>query len=112
MQFADGVNVVGAPIAQGPYTDAWDLRPGNDPGFTCCELSELSNKKTVDDVLGQRAVRQDLAFAALALGPRGGGGHADVRLNSAATTVNDGTWERPGRTGRGVSTSALRERKA
>jgi hypothetical protein len=49
MQFADGVNVVGAPIAQGPYTDAWDLRPGNDPGFTCCELSDLSNNTTVDD---------------------------------------------------------------
>lgn len=48
-QFSDGVDFMGFPIFQGAYTDAWDLRPGNDPGFTCCELSDLSNPKTLDD---------------------------------------------------------------
>lgn len=48
-QFASGVDLVGAPTTIGAQTDAWDLRPGNDPGFTCCELSDLSNAKTLDD---------------------------------------------------------------
>lgn len=25
------------------YTDVWKLRPGKSPGFTCCELADLSN---------------------------------------------------------------------
>ncbi len=48
-QFSSGVDLVGAPTAIGAQTDAWDLRPGNDPGFTCCELSDLSNPTTLDD---------------------------------------------------------------
>ncbi len=47
-QFASGVNLFGFGLFAA-QTDAWDLRPGNDPGFTCCELSDLSNKKTLDD---------------------------------------------------------------
>jgi len=31
------------------YTDAWDLRPGNQPGFTCCQLDDLSNMKSILD---------------------------------------------------------------
>lgn len=48
-QFAIGVDLFGVPNAIGAQTDAWDLRPGNDPGFTCCEFSDLSNPKTLDD---------------------------------------------------------------
>jgi endonuclease/exonuclease/phosphatase family metal-dependent hydrolase len=36
-QFANGVNLVGAPTAGGPYKDTWLLRPGNPPGLTCCQ---------------------------------------------------------------------------
>ena len=25
-----------------PYADAWDLRPGHKPGFTCCHDADLS----------------------------------------------------------------------
>jgi hypothetical protein len=28
------------------YTDAWTLRPGDKPGSTCCQLADLSNKKS------------------------------------------------------------------
>lgn len=31
------------------YTDAWDLRPGNRPGYTCCQLDDLSNHQSVLD---------------------------------------------------------------
>lgn len=27
------------------YSDAWLLRPGNVPGLTCCQLTDLSNRK-------------------------------------------------------------------
>jgi endonuclease/exonuclease/phosphatase family metal-dependent hydrolase len=29
------------------YTDAWTLRPGKPPGFTCCQLGDLSNRESV-----------------------------------------------------------------
>jgi endonuclease/exonuclease/phosphatase family metal-dependent hydrolase len=35
----------------GGYTDAWTLRPGNPPGFTCCQLGDLSNPESI---LGER----------------------------------------------------------
>ena len=28
------------------YTDIWGLRPGNLPGFTCCQAADLSNQKS------------------------------------------------------------------
>lgn len=31
------------------YTDSWDLRPGDVPGFTCCELDDLSNHTSIHD---------------------------------------------------------------
>lgn len=31
------------------YTDAWTLRPGNVPGYTCCQRKDLSNKKSILD---------------------------------------------------------------
>ena len=31
------------------YTDAWTLRPGNLPGASCCQLADLSNKKSALD---------------------------------------------------------------
>jgi endonuclease/exonuclease/phosphatase family metal-dependent hydrolase len=31
------------------YTDAWDLRPGNQQGFSCCELADLSNQQSQHD---------------------------------------------------------------
>jgi len=29
------------------YTDTWTLRPGGLPGYTCCQLEDLSNRKSV-----------------------------------------------------------------
>ena len=29
------------------YTDVWTLRPGKDPGFSCCQLGDLSNHKSI-----------------------------------------------------------------
>jgi endonuclease/exonuclease/phosphatase family metal-dependent hydrolase len=31
------------------YTDAWDLRPGAVPGYSCCQLSDLSNHQSILD---------------------------------------------------------------
>jgi hypothetical protein len=31
------------------FTDIWPLRPGNPPGFTCCELADLSNAPSQHD---------------------------------------------------------------
>jgi hypothetical protein len=33
------------------YTDPWDLRPGNEPGFSCCQEADLSNQQSI---LGER----------------------------------------------------------
>ena len=29
------------------YTDAWDLRPGDEPGYSCCQLDDLSNQESM-----------------------------------------------------------------
>jgi hypothetical protein len=29
------------------YTDAWDLRPGDEPGYSCCQLADLSNQESI-----------------------------------------------------------------
>ena len=31
------------------FTDVWPLRPGKPPGFTCCELADLSNARSQHD---------------------------------------------------------------
>ena len=31
------------------FTDIWPLRPGKPPGFTCCELADLSNARSQHD---------------------------------------------------------------
>jgi len=31
------------------YTDAWTLRPGDLPGFSCCQLDDLSNHQDIND---------------------------------------------------------------
>lgn len=31
------------------YTDAWDLRPGAVPGFSCCQAGDLSNHQDAND---------------------------------------------------------------
>ncbi|MBW2666395.1 MAG: hypothetical protein JRE13_08910, partial [Deltaproteobacteria bacterium] len=31
------------------YTDAWDLRPGSAPGFTCCQDDDLLNHQSQHD---------------------------------------------------------------
>lgn len=31
------------------YTDAWTLRPGNRPGYTCCQEKDLLNRKSEHD---------------------------------------------------------------
>jgi endonuclease/exonuclease/phosphatase family metal-dependent hydrolase len=40
-QFTTGVDLAGAPLAA-PYTDAWEVRPSHQPGFTCCHAADLS----------------------------------------------------------------------
>ncbi len=39
------------------YTDAWTLRPGNPPGFTCCQAENLLN---LDSILSDR---RDVTFS-------------------------------------------------
>lgn len=44
------VDPYGGPYSQfveGGYTDMWTLLPGRLPGFTCCQLGDLSNHKSV-----------------------------------------------------------------
>jgi hypothetical protein len=31
------------------YTDAWDLRSGDEPGYSCCQLGDLSNHESILD---------------------------------------------------------------
>jgi hypothetical protein len=31
------------------YTDTWTLRPGKVPGFSCCQLADLSNHQSILD---------------------------------------------------------------
>ena len=43
------VDPIGGPYSQfmqSGYTDVWTLRPGTLPGFTCCQLEDLSNQKS------------------------------------------------------------------
>jgi endonuclease/exonuclease/phosphatase family metal-dependent hydrolase len=47
-QLANGTNLFGAPFVP-PYTDIWNLRPGNPDGFTCCQLADLSNPVSIHD---------------------------------------------------------------
>lgn len=47
-QLAEGVSVLGQTISA-PYTDTWALRPGNPPGYTCCETADLSNEASNHD---------------------------------------------------------------
>jgi hypothetical protein len=64
----DGVAGVGAlrivpPYLQfltAGYVDVWTLRPGAPPGFTCCELTDLSNPTSV------ASERIDLVFSSAA----------------------------------------------
>jgi endonuclease/exonuclease/phosphatase family metal-dependent hydrolase len=42
------------------YADLWTLRPGKPPGFTCCELPDLSNPTSI------ASERIDLVFASAA----------------------------------------------
>ena len=53
----DQIQVVGSVTIVPPYqqlvlagyTDAWTQRPGNLPGFTCCQLADLSNHRSILD---------------------------------------------------------------
>ena len=50
----------GAPYSQfllNGFSDAWTLRPGKQEGFTCCQLEDLSNHKSILDQ------RIDMIFA-------------------------------------------------
>jgi Endonuclease/Exonuclease/phosphatase family len=38
-------------LVDAAYADTWPLRPGNPPGFTCCQLGDLSNPESI---LGER----------------------------------------------------------
>lgn len=47
--FDEGIIPPYTQLVEAGYTDAWDLRPGNQPGFTCCQLDDLSNRKSILD---------------------------------------------------------------
>ncbi len=47
-QLANGTDLFGVPFVA-PYTDIWNLRPGKPPGFTCCQLADLSNPVSIHD---------------------------------------------------------------
>ncbi len=47
-QFSQGVNIVGEP-AFAALADAWLASGSKGPGYTCCELPDLSNAKSVHD---------------------------------------------------------------
>ena len=55
-QLTTGVLINGTPLPFG-LADTWYLRPGNPPGFTCCELADLSNAPSIHDE------RIDIVFA-------------------------------------------------
>ena len=42
LQLVDGRAFFGSQVFA-PLVDVWHLRPGSPPGFTCCELADLSN---------------------------------------------------------------------
>jgi hypothetical protein len=43
------INPPNTPIVVSGYTDAWNLGPGDEPGFTCCQLDDLSNQESILD---------------------------------------------------------------
>ena len=47
-QLSTGTLIDGTTVTV-PYTDTWNLRPGKPPGFTCCQLAELSNPLSIHD---------------------------------------------------------------
>ena len=55
-QLANGTLFGGLPLPVA-LTDIWPLRPGKPPGFTCCELADLSNAASQHDE------RIDIIFA-------------------------------------------------
>jgi hypothetical protein len=55
-QWSEGEDIVGLPSGAA-YFDAWTLRPGRPPGFTCCQDADLSNEWSVLDE------RIDLVFS-------------------------------------------------
>jgi endonuclease/exonuclease/phosphatase family metal-dependent hydrolase len=55
-QLSSGFTIFGTPLPFG-LTDTWYLRPGKPPGYTCCELEDLSNAVSIHDE------RIDIVFA-------------------------------------------------
>lgn len=47
-QILQGKSVYGEQISA-PFFDAWELQRGGSPGFTCCELPDLSNAVSMHD---------------------------------------------------------------
>lgn len=76
-QLTNGVLINGTPLPFG-LTDTWYLRPGKPPGWTCCELADLSNAPSIHDE------RVDIVFAYPA--PAG-----KVKANVLDTEVKDKT---------------------
>ena len=48
VQFTQGINIAGEP-AFTPFTDTWLLSRPKGPGYTCCELPDLSNAVSMHD---------------------------------------------------------------
>ncbi|MAF64777.1 MAG: hypothetical protein CMJ84_03845 [Planctomycetes bacterium] len=49
VQLENGTDLFGTAISPLSYSDVWFLRNGRDAGFTCCQLSDLSNPTTLHD---------------------------------------------------------------
>ena len=47
-QFTQGVDIFGQP-SFAPYADAWSASKSKGPGYTCCELADLSNAESMHD---------------------------------------------------------------
>ena len=75
------VSGIGLPTAYqmlaNAFTDVWYLRPGKPPGYTCCELGDLSNAPSLHDE------RIDLVFGLPA--------PAEVKANLLDAEVDDKT---------------------
>jgi hypothetical protein len=81
-QFTSGVDLLGRPIAGAGLADAWPLRPGRPPGWTCCQMADLLNPSSVLDE------RIDVVFS------RGVPGRvkANVVGNDPADRTPSGLW--------------------
>lgn len=81
MQLSNGSDLFGMQISV-PFADTWGLRPGKPPGYTCCQLADLSNAESMHDE------RIDVIFA----WPAPGRVKANVLDNDPDDKTLSGLW--------------------